>query len=90
MPAKIKLNATIGYDPYSSPEQRLEQLHTFYENDGRTVSQRWKDKTFKKQDKVVYNSLKSIAEHDPNSDVKELAHKMVQLGEIAKTFHPEL
>ncbi|MBT5021347.1 hypothetical protein HON01_00885, partial [Candidatus Woesearchaeota archaeon] len=90
LPAKIKLNATIGYDPYSSPEQRLEQLHTFYENDGRTVSQRWKDKTFKKQDKVVYNSLKSIAEHDPNSDVKELAHKMVQLGEIAKTFHPEL
>ena len=86
LPKKVNLIASIGYDPKLSADNRYDSLQELQSQDGRTASQKLKDKTFKKIDSKIRDTLKSIAEQDPDSRVVELAQEMVRNYELAETF----
>jgi len=74
---RVKLNASIGYDPTKKPEEREKALRLFYKKEGRNVRQRMKDKTRKKVDPAVIETLESIAQEERVESIKKLAAEMV-------------
>ena len=85
-PTKIKVNASIEYDPAGWSLNRLEQLKQLKKNDGRTRKQRRADKTKERIDSGMIEMLESIVEHDPAEDVSNFARDMIRLYEINGSF----
>ena len=85
-PTKIKVNASIEYDPAGWSLNRLEQLKQLKKNDGRTRKQRRADKTKERIDSGMIEMLESIVEHDPAEDVSNFERDMIRLYEINGSF----
>jgi|SaaInlStandDraft_4_1057021.scaffolds.fasta_scaffold23098_3 hypothetical protein len=89
LPERVKLSASIGYDPKQKSSQRYSSLRSFYFQDGRSKSQMMKDRTFKKIDSEVIDTLKSIKENDKDGKVQEIVGEMLRAYELTQCLNLE-
>ena len=82
----VAITANIGYNPKQHMAYRCESLKEFEQNNGRTVKQRLLDKTTKKVDGNVIDTLRSIAQYDPYENIVKIADRMMRNYELADTF----
>ena len=89
LPQRVELSASIGYNPKQKSSQRYSSLRSFYFQDGRSKSQMMKDRTFKKIDSEVIDTLKSIKENDKDGKVQEIVGEMLRAYELTQCLNLE-